>query len=116
MRRWMDPRQPQTLQTATVLAYLNGQMSLIGIVLGGRNLISIAFVITAIGALMMANELRIGYYLAVVSSAILLLLGLASYLVYQGGIYGLVSLVIYGALLALLLHRHSREFLRIWLR
>ena len=116
MKRWFDPRQPQTLQTATVLAYLNGGFAVLGVLMTGLNRFDLAFIVTAIGMAMVANEVKAGYYLALASSGLLFLATAWIFLANPTGIFGLLSVIIYGALAALLVHRHSRDFVRLWLR
>jgi small-conductance mechanosensitive channel len=115
-RRFLDPSQPQTLQIATILLYIESVLLLLG---GAGSLLFVAG--QAGGAYGMANEKKWGYSLAVgivaVRAAILLgallkiygatfLLGIGTSTVFE--------VIIVGALLGLLLHPQSREYQRIW--
>lgn len=135
--------QPQTLQVATWLLYLNGFFALIsvfdetgylgyirfrfgvGLLIG---LMVVAFHI--VGGFLMANDRKLGYRLSMVAAfspfvlrsvAMLDLrahfgvsISLIDYILGRplGG--GLVTIVFDAALVALLLHRQSRDHQRIW--
>jgi Flp pilus assembly protein TadB len=58
-----------------------------------------------------ANEKKWGYWLGVVLMALQV-----AFLVLYFSPYVIINLMIYGAMLALLLHRQSREYRRIWFR
>jgi hypothetical protein len=105
--------QPQTLQIAVILLYLNAILSAvtgylfspigIGLVAG-----------QAVGAYGIANERKWGYILGVVMACLPL-----AFLLMAGpsGLGGrLLTLMFQIALVALLLHRESREYQRIWFR
>ncbi len=116
-RRWTNPTQPQTMQIAVYLLYINavftallgGIMSPIGLVL---------VVGQAAAGFGIANEKRWGYWLGVVIATIGLVpfvLAIASNGVDSVFDLGfLLSLVMPLALFALLLHQQSREYQRIW--
>ena len=118
-RRWTNPSQPQTLQTAVFLLYINAVFGvLFGIRFGAIGLLLIAGY--AAGGFGIANERRWGYTLAVAVSAIALLPW--ALLLFQDtgdfvdAIFSLaaINLMFDVALLALLLHPQSREYQRIW--
>lgn len=135
-RKWFDRTQPQTLQIATWLLYINaffglvdlidtnGWLGVARVVHGGIGLlVGIAIVAAYIaGAFLMANERKIGYVLAVVAafSPFLLRFWLlsdtdASLLdKVTGG--RTLSFIFEVALCALLLHPQSRDHQRIWFR
>jgi hypothetical protein len=117
-RRWLNPTQPQTLQIAVMLLYLNAIFAVIGAVIaGGLSLIGLGLAVAqAIGGYGIANERKWGYILGVVA-AVLQLLVLILYFV-EGLVVGLgvISLIFYIALVALLLHPQSREYQRIWFK
>jgi hypothetical protein len=142
-KKWFDRMQPQTLQIATWLLYLNGFFALVstfdktgylgylrfrfglGFLLG---LIVVALHI--LGGFLMANDRKLGYRLAVVASFspfVLRSVAMAdlrsnfgvsiSFFDFVlgrpfGG--GLLTVIFDAALIALLLHRQSREHQRIW--
>ncbi len=132
-RKWFDRFQPQTLQIATILLYINGFFTLIDLAsegtlenyIGDRRgalgtLAVLAVVACCAGSgLLMANDRKWGYRLALVAAfaPILLRLWVASAFgdaidVVTGG--RILSFVFEVALIALLLHPHSREHQRIW--
>lgn len=116
-RRWFNQSQPQTLQMAVMLLYINAAF----LVLGGAvfNLLGLALVAgLGAGAYGIANEQKWGYQAAVGAALINLTLPLAVW-----GLDGvldnfglLLSLVFDIALVALLLHPQSREYQKIWFR
>ncbi|MFM8867549.1 MAG: hypothetical protein ACKOFZ_04625 [Ilumatobacteraceae bacterium] len=144
-RKWFDRMQPQTLQIATWLLYIDGVFALLAIIdragvegylirrydLGIVVVLAVV-VLYALGGLLMANDLRIGWRIAVAASIspfVLNVLGTRSALSTFGfgspvGIYdhltgrifggGTIGLIFDVALVALLLHNQSREHQRIW--
>ncbi len=117
-RKWFDNTQPQTLQSAVLLSYLNAALSvffsllhlglgsvLLAVVLGG-----------ALGAIGIANDKKWGYWLCVVCAVLYALAWLA---LLVGGFLGfntLLNLLFAVVLVVLLLHPMSREYRRIWFR
>lgn len=117
-RRWFDSHQPQTLQGATILLYLNCVWLLLGLLRGGLALIGIALLFGQFfGALGIANDSRRGYRLAVVVS-VLVLAWTVFLLAYLHGFLGLgvINLIFQIALVAMVLHPQSREYQRIWFK
>lgn len=142
-KKWFDRMQPQTLQIATWLLYLNGFFALVSVfdVTGYLGYIRLRFGIGllidlmvvafyVLGGFLMANDRKLGYRLAVVAAfspfvlrsvAMVDLRGhyplrisLADYVLGRplGG--SLVTIIFDAALVALLLHRQSRDHQRIW--
>jgi hypothetical protein len=142
-KKWFDRMQPQTLQVATWLLYLNGFFALMSVFdktgyLGyirfrfGIGLLVDLLVVAfhVLGGLLMANDRKLGYRLAVVaafSPFVLRSVAMADLRAHYelsisftdyvlgrplGG--GLVTVVFDVALVALLLHRQSRDHQRIW--
>ena len=134
-RKWFDRMQPQTMQIATWLLYLNGFFALIGFMdksdwtgiardekgaLGSLvGLIAVASFI-AVGYLM-ANDRRIGYRLALVAAFSPFILRIWILWSYPG--WGAIDkvtgndtigFIFEAALCALLLHPQSREHQRLW--
>jgi hypothetical protein len=106
--RWFNPSQPQTLQIAVLLLYLNAFFALLGLLL--------PFVLLlAAGAVGIASEKKWGYAVGVAAAilqvAVLLMFGGFAVL---NNLNGLLQLMFDGALVALLLHPMSREYQRIW--
>jgi hypothetical protein len=135
-RRWFDRLQPQTLQIATWLLYINAFFALIDWI-GKDGWIGVAriregaigsliglFIVVAYsaGGFLMANERRIGWRLAVVASfspfflRFWVLRDLDVSLIDKITGQRLLSFIFDVALVALLLHPQSREHQRIWYR
>ncbi len=113
-RRWTNPSQPQTLQIAVFLLYLNAVFGLLfgapfavfGLLLG--LVVVVAYAAAGFGV---ANDQNWGYVVAVAVAAIVLAGSLARFgLSLANGINLMFDVV----LLALLLHPQSRDYQRIW--
>jgi hypothetical protein len=140
-RRWFDRMQPQTLQIATWLLYLNGFFLLVDVVdtsdylgyyraqYGWGVILGVAVVaLHAGGGWLMANDRRLGWKLAVVASFSPFVLRFIAYsdidrqLPGSIGIYrkltggSTLNAIFEVALCALLLHPHSRQHQKIWYR
>ncbi len=146
-RRWFDRMQPQTLQIATWLLYFDGAFGLVALLEGsgyqgflvrryaiGFPVILVVVASFVLGGLLMANERRIGYRLAVFAAfspfllRIWALRGAQSAFNFGGEIslldyftgkpfgVSLVTVLFDIALIALLLHTQSRNHARIWMR
>jgi hypothetical protein len=102
-RRWTNPSQPQTLQIAVFLLYIN---AVLDILFGA--LFSLQGVLMAAGGVAagfgIANEKRWGYALGLVVAVLRV--------IFYG--FGVINLMFEIALVALLLHPQSREYQRIW--
>lgn len=116
-RRWTNPTQPQTLQIAVYLLYINAVLSaLMGAIVSPIGIVLV--VGQAAGGFGIANEKRWGYWLAVAIAT----LGLVPFVLAIIGdgvgtilsISFLISLLMPAALFALLLHPQSREYQRLW--
>jgi hypothetical protein len=109
---WVDRTQPQTLMTATILMYFN---AFFGIIYG------LEFALFPLGAVLVlgqvaaglgiANEKKLAYWFGVALVAFWV-----AFIVLHFSVFGVINLMIYGALLALLLHPQSRGYRRIWFR
>lgn len=140
-RKWFDRMQPQTLQIAAMLLYLNGFFALISVIdttdyLGYlRNRFSLGVVVGliivalhALSGLLMANDLKLGYKFAIIAAFSPFALrfwaytdlenvsgiGSSLYRKLSGG--STISLVFEIALCALILHPQSRNHQKIWYR
>ena len=107
-RRWTNPSQPQTLQIAVFLLYINAFFALLGFS-------PIALLVAAGdvgGGFGIANERRWGYNLGLLMAFLPFVLTIIS----GGALIGtdLVTLAVEIALIALLLHPQSRDYQRIW--
>ena len=119
-RRWVNNTQPQTLQIAVFLLYLNAFFELIGrewVVPLGLALIA-GQVAAGHG---IANEQKWGYGVGVAMAFVPLVLRVAiagpiGLLGSGGNLASLMSLMFEIALIALLLHPQSRDYQRIWFR
>ncbi len=111
-RRWTNPGQPQTLQIAVFLLYINAAFSVVQMFRAGLFLpILVAAAGSVAGGYGTANEKKWGYALAVAISVFQLLLGLTYF-----GLANLIGLMFDVALVALLLHPQSRDYQRIWFK
>jgi hypothetical protein len=117
--RFINPSQPQTLQTGVILCYVRAAFGLIfGLIATSAVMQLLIIAGLAAGGFGIANEKRWGYALAVSASAISILM----YIVIFGfrGILKdmdiLISFVIAVALLLLLVHPMSRDYQRIWFK
>ena len=134
-RTWFDRMQPQTLQIAMWLLYLNGFFAFvafldksdwIGVARVSKGalglVVGLLVVVSYIGGgFLMANGRRIGYYFALFAafSPFLLRLWILSPYSELGLLDKLTGQDTFGvifeiALCALLLHPHSREHQRVW--
>ena len=109
MRQWTNPSQPQTLQIAVFLLYMNAVFALL---FGGLGSIYGLMIIAGgvAGGLGIAQEKRWGYGVALAVALLPFVLIIAG----KVFIGGLISLLFDVALVALLLHPQSREYQRIW--
>lgn len=135
-RKWFDRSQPQTLQIATWLLYFNGLFGLIDLIdsggwlavaraaKGGLGLlVGVAIVGSCVlGGWLMANDRKLGYYLALFAafSPFLLRFWVLSGTPFSAWdkFYGgrMISFIFEVALCALLLHPQSRDHQRIWFK
>jgi hypothetical protein len=113
-RRWLNPSQPQTLQIAVFLLYINSVLwALTGALFSGGILLVAGGVAGGYG---IANERRWGYGLALATAFFSPVLRF--YIDGLRGLFGvdIISLMFEIALIALLLHPQSREYQRIWFK
>ena len=134
-KKWFDRMQPQTLQIATWLLYFDGFFALVDLLDGGGEMyylrlrytggLLIGLVVIALyagGGLLMANERRLGYKLSVAAAISPFLINFIVYsdvgvsLRYRVLGTGIITFAFNVALLALPLHRQSKEHQRIWFR
>ena len=112
-RRWTNPTQPQTLQIAVFLLYINAVFTAL---LGGLgSIIGIALVAGgAAGGFGIANEKKWGYNVGLAMAFLPFILRIA----FNGveNIFGgsIINLMFEIALVALLLHPQSRDYQKIW--
>lgn len=134
-RKWFDRVQPQTLQIATWLLYINGFFALVAFMddtdwIGYARqtkgivgfLVGIAVIgSNVVGGFLMANDRRLGYRLSIVAAFSPFALRIWLSLDWDG--YGIIAritgrdtigFIFEVALCALLLHTNSREHQRLW--
>lgn len=107
----MDQSQPQTLQAAVLFCYLNAALAVLSMAFGAG--LPLVLVLMAVAGVGIANERRWAYWAGVVL-ALLYLLGQVALLFYVHGLGVLLNLAFAAILVALLLHRQSRSYERIW--
>ncbi len=144
-RRFFNPSQPQTMQVAVFLLYANVVVALLfrsggeglfaaaaNSVLRGDppfsaatlagNLLAIVFVVGSAGAAyLIANEKRVGWRLGVVVAAAPLVATVVVLTIGYPSRAGLADVLDIGflfdvALLALLLHKQTRDYEKIWFK
>jgi hypothetical protein len=119
-RRWTNPSQPQTLQIAVFLFYINAVFGvLFGQILFWFPIGLLGVVGAAAAGFGIANERKWGYWLGVAVAGVMVTLEVALPLVLDGlGLIlsplFLISALFPVALFALLLHPMSRDYQRIW--
>lgn len=131
-RQWVNSRQPQTLYLAQILMYIQGGMDLLFSLLSGGIAVGIPFalwilavaywLLTIVGKLVaaygIANSMRWAYRLGVAAAVAPLALRVVAAL--TGGLGQLwsrpITLLFDIALVALLLHRQSRDYQKHWFR
>jgi hypothetical protein len=114
--RWFNPSQPQTLQFAVLLGYVE---AVLGLLNGwfAVPLMLLVLVALAVGSFGIANEKKWAYTTAVTGAS-----GHVLVLLYYWGadalqdISKLISFMFAAALLLLLVHPMSRDYQRIWFK
>ena len=127
LKKWFDQMQPQTLQIATWLLYINGFIALAFFVDGDDTIGDIrtrfklglvygllVIATHVLGGLLMANERKIGYKLAVIAAFTPFVSNLIAYRSLFAT--SLLSAIFDIALIALLLHTQSRAHQKVWFR
>jgi hypothetical protein len=109
--RWIDRTQPQTLMIATIIMYIN---AVLGIIYNQETAFPIGTILVlgpVAAGLGIANEKKWGYWLGVVLTALMVV-----YIIHYFSFGAIISLLFYGALLALLLHPQSRSYRKTWFK
>lgn len=109
-QKWFNQMQPQTLQFACILLYLNAVFGLFYF-LGGA-VFEIISMVGAAGAFGIANDKKWGWYLALGVAVLNTLL----VLIYPLGFYALISLMFRVLLIVLLLHPMTRSYQKLWFK
>jgi hypothetical protein len=114
-RRFFDASQPQTLQGAVMLSYLNAAFGVIMLLAGGLVPLVLVQVAEGLGAYGIANERRWGYRLGVACAVLILLVGVWWFVFGHANFLSAILSLLFSILLTgLLLHPQSREYQRIW--
>ena len=113
--RWFNPHQPQTLQSAVVLLYVLTIPFLIGAISGGVQVYGLVLILLSWGSgIGIANDKRWAYPLGIVAAvlpvAFIVFIAVRFHLLAVNWI----ALMFQVALFVLLVHRQSREYVRIW--
>lgn len=109
-RKWFNSFQPQTLQSALFLLYLRAVFGLIDLLSG--NPLGIIQMAGAGAAYGIANDKKWGWFLALGTSGVALLLDLTLI----GSFYGIIYLMFDILLLVLLLHPITRSYQKIYFK
>ncbi len=108
---WLDRTQPQTLQIATIVMYINAAFGLLSLEVLIVPLGTILVFGSLAAGLGIANEKKWGYWLGVAVAFLPLLLILTGH-----GAVSFISLLFEIALIAVLLHPQSRQYQRTWFK
>lgn len=126
-RRWVNHTQPQTLQIAVFLLYINAAFAGLAFLTDPadeialmltdvRGFVHLALTVALVGAgYLIANERKLGYPLGIAAAAFPIVIRLWAARRYHIDIIDL-GLLFDVALVALLLHPQSREYQRIWFK
>jgi len=112
VRKWFDSSQPQTLQGAVMLCYITAIFGLILMLFSSP--VGIVPIVLGVAGYGIANEKRWAYVMAIVVTALVVVLYAWFALT---GAYGLlINLLFNVVLFALLLHPQSRSYQKIWFK
>ena len=117
--QWFDQSQPQTLQAATMLCYLNAALALLYLVVlrSASSLVLLVLLGLAGAAYGIANEKRLAYFAAVGLAGLYLVLQLLVLIAVRGTSLGILLNVLFAVVLfVLLVHPQSRSYQKIWFR
>jgi len=112
-RKWFDQSQPQTLQIAVILLYINAVFAVIYAL--SSEVFFLPMILEGVAAYGIANERRFGYIGGIILSGLFAFGAVALFVVY-GGIGTLLNVVFSIALFVALVHPMSREYQRIWFK
>ena len=119
--RWLNQAQPQTLQIAVFLLYLDAVFVVLALLGGAASTRALVIGAAAVGAGWgIANELKWGYWLAIAVSVLALAPYVWAILSFGPtavlGSQALLGFIFAVAQLALLLHPMSRSYQKIWFK
>jgi hypothetical protein len=113
--RWFNPHQPQTLQSAVVLLYVLTIPLVIGAIAGGVQLYGLLLILLSLGSgIGIANDKRWAYPLGIVAAVLPVVFIIVIAVSYHLLAVNWIALLFQAALFILLVHRQSREYVRIW--
>lgn len=110
--QWFGRSQPQTLQGAVLLCYLNAALALFALMFGGG--LSLLLLAEAVAGVAIANDRRWGYWLGVALAGAYLALQVLGFVVFTFNLGVILNLAFAIILVALLLHPQSREYQKVW--
>ncbi len=116
--RFFNSSQPQTLQSAVILCYIDAVFGLLFGVIAESPVVALLIIVgLAVGAFGIANEKKWGYGLAVLGAvvqilALLVVFGFAT----LNHVDTLIAFMFDALLVGLLLHPMSRDYQRIWFK
>jgi hypothetical protein len=111
-RKWLNPMQPQTLQSATILLYLNAAFGVIYLLQTG-SILEIISILGGVAGYGIANERKWGWLLGVgTSSLAVILVLLPAQFTFSIFIYLMFRVL----LVILLLHPASRGYQKTWFK
>lgn len=115
-RKWFDSSQPQTLQGAVILSYVNAALTILYALAGlsSSTLLLPILLGAAAGALGIANERRWGYRLCLVCAVLYLLFWVLIVVTLGLSLSITLNLIFAIVLVAMLVHPQSREYQRTW--
>ena len=117
-RRWTNAGQPQTLQIAVFLLYINAGFSVLAMLRAG--VFPLFFLAAAAGSVAagtgIANEKKWGYVLGVAMALLPFILRVIYFGLGAVLSADIITLMFEIALVALLLHPQSRDYQRIWFK
>jgi hypothetical protein len=117
-RRYFSPTQPQTLQAAVMLLYLDAVLLFLQLLISGTFplfLIGI-MVCDAAAGFGIANDRKWGYALGIASSFLPFVWAFYISPDNPFAAFGLLGLLFAILLIVVLLHTQSREYVRIWFK
>ncbi len=114
-RKFLNHGQPQTLQGATILLYINAVFAIFQL-LGGAPANALLALMGGAAAYAIANDKKIGFYGGLVVAALQLLLLVLALMAFGFSTNIMISLIFAGLLLYLLVHPMSRDYQRLWFK
>lgn len=113
-RRFLNQTQPQTLQGATILLYINAVFAVLRI--GSGSPFVLAVILGGVAAYGIANDQKWGYYGGIAVALLALLGGILQVSLERLGFNLAVSLAFQLLLVYLLLHPMSLGYKRTWFK